>query len=36
MQKLKELLYKTSYYTVSYSDFVVCSSFLILVLAFGG
>ena len=24
MQKLKELLFKTSYYTVSYSDFIVC------------
>lgn len=38
MQKLKELLFKTSCYTVSYHEFVVCSLTLVfvLVMSFGG
>jgi len=38
MQKLKELVFKTCCYTVSYQEFVVCSICLIIVfvMAFGG
>jgi len=38
MQKLKEIIFKASFYTVSYGEFVVYSMFLVFVfvMAFGG
>jgi hypothetical protein len=36
MQKVKEIVFNMLCYTAYYSEFIVCSSFLILVLAFGG
>lgn len=35
MQKVKEIVFNTLRYTVYYNELIVCSFFLILVLAFG-